>query len=303
MIQRPNSESYRICRRMFHKIQDILFDDSAAALTSPAAPVLSEKFRFSFNFRSFFQPNKIREHAEPTLVGLGCILGGMVAPMLLQPASDWVLKQSNREISNDFNDELEDLPQTEPTSPTKDSSLKPKDEPEGSVSSRPISRTATPTLITSNISGESELIMEGASVGTSGGNKSLLGGNTPVNPSLKRISNVLPTNSPSLEELHRGKAFSFGRFVEKAAFPTFGHKVSSSQSSSLDLERRDEDYTVGVERKQHLMNSHYFHSEMQFVLSLMQISVRLCGVPKPARQVQSSPPLNASEHLSECVYV
>jgi phosphatidylinositol 4-kinase len=124
---------------------------------------------------------------------------------------------------------------------------------------------------------------------------------------LKRLSGVFPTNSPTIEELHRGKAFSLSRFMEKAA-DSFRINSTTQKSHYYNQRRRRRDANAGhssitsddtssirelgdsgiadvePERRERLLASHYFHSEMQFVMALVDISKRLCSAARPARQ-------------------
>ncbi|KAF1801688.1 kinase-like domain-containing protein [Mucor lusitanicus] len=118
------------------------------------------------------------------------------------------------------------------------------------------------------------------------------------------------TSSPSLEDLHRGKAFSVGRYIKNAH-----HKLNrkmmmneerKSTSSSTSLSVFDPALTALGQSsvptntaplspalsqcsadmdmsRQSLLRSNYFRSEMQFVLALVDIATRLVMVPKEAR--------------------
>lgn len=194
MTTRPNSKSYRICKRVFHKTQEILFEEG---MDKPKKG----------------QQRKVYERVEPAMVALGAILGAVAAPTLLYPSANWAISQGVRE--RHYMEEID------PEEMQLD---------------------------------EEELALANSSVF--------------VNTALKRISSAIPTNSPTLEELHRGKAFSFGRFVEK---------TSSATANT------EHDYEASVVPRK-LASSHYFHSEIQFLLALVDISSRLVDVPKPARQ-------------------
>jgi phosphatidylinositol 4-kinase B len=87
--------------------------------------------------------------------------------------------------------------------------------------------------------------------------------------------------SPSLEELSEGSAFSFKTFVQKTARrASLSFSNPSLTKTPHDPNRRPSD--GGRELK--LINSHIFYSEMQFIMTLVDISDRLRSVPKPARQ-------------------
>lgn len=87
------------------------------------------------------------------------------------------------------------------------------------------------------------------------------------------------TKSPSLEELRQGRAFSFKQFVAKA-------KKELNLDSNAKVIKEDSA----------LVRTHYFHAEMQFVMTLVDISTRLCMVPKQARQKALQAELNLLNH-------
>ncbi|KAJ3251113.1 Phosphatidylinositol 4-kinase pik1alpha (PI4-kinase)(PtdIns-4-kinase) [Boothiomyces macroporosus] len=112
------------------------------------------------------------------------------------------------------------------------------------------------------------------------------------------ISDILarvPTGSPSLEEMSKGSAFSFKNFLKKTN--KRGKSLDKTPSSaSLVEETREKivpekssksleiDTTFENQEDVRLLNSHYFHSEMQFIMALVDISERLVAFPKHARQ-------------------
>ena len=132
--------------------------------------------------------------------------------------------------------------------------------------------------------------------------------------------------APSLEDLHRGKAFSFSRFVEKTlpspivSNGATNRKLSGSENTGWSFSSNLSDATfsptsaaydsnlglghrlsrmLGVQSKEKeamLIQSHYFHSEMQFVRALVETSARLVNVPRPARQSSLEAELTLLNH-------
>ncbi|KAI8998239.1 kinase-like domain-containing protein [Gaertneriomyces semiglobifer] len=106
-----------------------------------------------------------------------------------------------------------------------------------------------------------------------------------------RLVARIPTGSASPDELSRGGAFSFRRYVAKT---TVNHRFSlsrgslsaSSDSLPARLSSSSNDASIdGLhEHQAHLRSSHYFHAELQFMMTLVEISDRLRTVPKDARQ-------------------
>ena len=117
--------------------------------------------------------------------------------------------------------------------------------------------------------------------------------------------------TPSVDDLHTGKAFSFDRFMAKsqsmqmiethatapANFDDHHHAASTRKTLPgrlLDLSPlRIANLTLpfgakssdGIFRhRKSVSDRHYFFSEIQFVGALVDISRRLCRVPRPGRQ-------------------
>ena len=100
-------------------------------------------------------------------------------------------------------------------------------------------------------------------------------------------SGPFPTESPSLEELSKGSAFSYRAFIEKHQ-----QSLSVEATDTGDItdafefpNGRDSIVSPSKIASGHVAaTAHYFHSEMQFILTLIAISDRLRTVPKHARQ-------------------
>jgi hypothetical protein len=123
----------------------------------------------------------------------------------------------------------------------------------------------------------------------------------------------LPIQSPSLEDLNTGDAFSFDNYLRQtrknlvmktnsarsllslnslksfSAEPTTSKAVSSPLRDLLsDVKNQSSSRHSFIESSTSSMNDklsdqHYFHSEIQFTSSLIYISRRLCKVPKEGR--------------------
>ncbi|CAG8456006.1 7775_t:CDS:10 [Ambispora leptoticha] len=107
--------------------------------------------------------------------------------------------------------------------------------------------------------------------------------------------------SPSLTDLRQGNTFSSYKSgvsttkprPQSASFPTdnvstddehdidFSHFRASREVSNKILFDEVEEY--GTERQRRLLKGNYFHSEMQFLLTLQDISTRLIIFPREAR--------------------
>jgi hypothetical protein len=129
-------------------------------------------------------------------------------------------------------------------------------------------RMSTPTMSKSNSSSEMSNNLSSPSGGSGGLRKSQ------SISSIKVLASI-STNSPSLEDLRKGSAFSFNGYVAKAA-NAFNSSTSAVASASYTMQP---DSPV-----ENLRSSHYVHSELQFIMALIDIGNRLRSVPKPARQ-------------------
>ena len=109
--------------------------------------------------------------------------------------------------------------------------------------------------------------------------------------------------SPSLDDLHKGSAVSSKKYISKSSKPRPQSVDYPSSSVDHDDDDGDDDISIyrvsteisdstlldeleehGPERQKRLLKGNYFHSEMQFLLALQDISTRLIIVPREARQ-------------------
>lgn len=127
-----------------------------------------------------------------------------------------------------------------------------------------------------------------------------------------KIFSRVPTASPSLDELSKGAAFSFKNFLEK----TRRKRDEYNGTSEIRLDNSPVLSTASVSETNlshdispdhihdKLQRSHYFHSEMQFIMTLVDISERLVSVPKTARQSSLIAELSLLNHnLPACVCI
>ncbi|KAI9188734.1 Phosphatidylinositol 4-kinase pik1alpha (PI4-kinase)(PtdIns-4-kinase) [Blastocladiella emersonii ATCC 22665] len=139
----------------------------------------------------------------------------------------------------------------------------------------------------------------------------------------------MPSASPSLEDLHKGKAFSFSHFVSRVAASSSAgspsgsgtaskrSSVSSTHSASRPNSSPDSPLPPGsgaqtphrrasitsilnaeamVAQDPKLLEQYYFHSELQFMAALVAISERLVPVPREARQSTLTAELTLLNH-------
>lgn len=99
----------------------------------------------------------------------------------------------------------------------------------------------------------------------------------------------VPTESPSLDQLSSGDAFAFGSYLKK--INSDSELDRHSNATSVELLNQDT-----TENHSQLLRSHYFYSEIQFIMTLVDISDRLISVPKAARQASLIAELSLLNH-------
>jgi phosphatidylinositol 4-kinase len=88
-------------------------------------------------------------------------------------------------------------------------------------------------------------------------------------------------SSPSLEDLRGGQAFKLKR--DRFSNPRHSHDTAPSSPVSVKFSDQDSLDGRSSAASLELARRSYFHSEMQFLLALIDIATRLVIVPKPAR--------------------
>ena len=129
------------------------------------------------------------------------------------------------------------------------------------------------------------------------------------NSFVSKIMARVPSNSPTVEELNNGNAFSFNHFVQKTrkkakklatksvSNESFREKAQPAELNSRDSRSKSIDGTIPDEvENHHLINPHYFHSEIQFIMALVDISERLVSTPKASRQTSLVAELTLINH-------
>jgi phosphatidylinositol 4-kinase len=206
-------------------------------------------------------------HVGPILVGAGLLLAAIGAPMAFSSSKDMLVIQSRQPRFYDpFEEESSDVSDDEQDTDSIGSSEK----------NRRIERWKRNSL-------------------------------------MNRVAARIPTSSPSLEELSRGSAFSFHHYLKKTSVNGSVRIIESQPASasaladqptvdltdrtarSLDLSSKRSS-VVSVIEDVRLTNSHYFHAEIQFLMTLIDISERLVSFPKHTRQSSLIAELNLLNH-------
>lgn len=107
----------------------------------------------------------------------------------------------------------------------------------------------------------------------------------PPQKAVVQILQRVPKSSPTVEELSKGSAFSFKTFLKK---------IGGKSDDSIQLDDLNHSKSRSLDRgfkniesrpsSANLTSTHYFHAEIQFIMSLIGISEKLVNVPKFARQ-------------------
>ncbi|SAL99253.1 hypothetical protein [Absidia glauca] len=232
----PNSPSFALCRRLLNKCQTIVFSDGQTEDLELADAASSMNLGLS--------THKVHENALPALVGIGAMLTGIGQPLMTKAAGQIAIAQGRR------------------NSVTSSSSLGPS-----AITRRNTLNGASSTAITTASDQEDDLIIhptdeellsknrnDGIKRQSTSSVSSLPQQHTkhdsspfqsssqPELPlSKRRMSQFNPfTSSPSLEDLHHGKAFAMSRYL-KSAQNKLNRKIqlrSSSASASSSLHNK-----------------------------------------------------------------
>lgn len=372
LSSQPNSDSFKLCKRVTNKCQAIVFSDGSFT----EEPDQETAAAISLGIPT----HRVRENVIPAVVGIGALLAGIAQPLLTRQAGQIAIAQGRRNralsVSGPSSQALARRNTTTGASRLSNQQQRQVGNGEDAVSVATSATTAATLVsetITTTVTSQATTIPSpspprpSTPVQTSTSQPNLTIPKRDSRQSLRDFPFTAFAASPSLEDLHRGKAFSVSRLVRSAqdklsrtklnrrsgssssgvfdsALATMGrssvptteavplsptvpayssednithrghrrrhhhhHPVSSSAATSVysgsdsDSESAhsrsgtslgsgsdDDDFSalshVPLEHRRLLLKSNYFHSEMQFLLALVDISTRLVIVPKPARQ-------------------
>ncbi|KAF9131230.1 Phosphatidylinositol 4-kinase pik1alpha (PI4-kinase)(PtdIns-4-kinase) [Mortierella sp. 14UC] len=278
----PNSPSFKLCKRVFNKCQAIVFATEAPE-----------------EYEDIFGKNgvpKVKENALSAMVGMGVMLAAFGQPLMTKSPGQLALAQGRRPRAfSTAGDTLEDAvvgdsstqqqhqpPQHhhhhhhQPAQPAQTQQQAQAVEtnhvsPQESGRSTPagISMTRHEDGATSPRSPSGEPGSPHATI--SGVNMSIV----------QNIQRNHVVTSPSLEDLRGGQAFKHKR--DRFSSPRYSHDTAPSSPISLKFSDRGSMDGQSSAASLELARRSYFHSEMQFLLALVDIATRLVIVPKPAR--------------------
>ncbi|KAF9355993.1 Phosphatidylinositol 4-kinase pik1alpha (PI4-kinase)(PtdIns-4-kinase) [Mortierella sp. AD094] len=275
----PNTPSFKLCKRVFNKCQAIVFDTET-----------SEEYEDIYGKNGV---PKVKENAISAMVGMGVFLAAFGQPLMTKSPGQIAIAQGRRprafSVTADNAEDggtadgqprqqpqpqqLPQPPQPQPPQPEHQQSANPnrvspqesgRSTPAGGSLVRYDSDVAVSPRSATGEPGSPHATVPGINVATA-----------------HNIHRNHVVTSPSLEDLRGGQAFKLRR--DRLAGPRYSNDTAPSSPVSLkfsdheSLDGRSSVASVELARRS------YFHSEMQFLLALVDIATRLVIVPKPAR--------------------
>ncbi|KAI9305870.1 kinase-like domain-containing protein [Cunninghamella echinulata] len=233
----PNSPSFVLCRRLLNMCQTIVFSDGNIADIELADAASSMNLGIS--------THKVQERALPALVGMGAMLTAFAQPLMTKQAGQVAIAQGRRNTYSNLSSHSHPLtrrktlngasPTTNTNTTTTNYSInnnkvtQPDNENininDGDNNDINQRRTSTQSTSAINDNKQHDVQYQSASQP-----------DLPI--SKKRLSQFNPlTSSPSLEDLHHGKAFSMSRYL-KSAQNKLQRKIQTRGASSPSLREK-----------------------------------------------------------------
>ncbi|QRV85795.1 phosphatidylinositol 3- and 4-kinase [Ceratobasidium sp. AG-Ba] len=266
------SESFTICQRVILKCHEIIYGDPAPAPTMPYSGLHAKP-------RSRFGRKRIKPYVAPTLVGMGVMLAGAPAMPSLTPIMGQVaIEQGRREDDNHLSGVVRSTVEDEARgslSSRTESSVQDDDEDTGSDTPAP-----APARAPSKLSREVTVFPRDRS-----STEVVPAARTSPSLATTRVSRISddpfgqldPPTPPRIQS-----SLPSAQFFQST--PSIG-RPSLGRTQSLDHGARQEamlrQYDVYTQSQ--LLRGHYCRGEVQFLLTLENISNRLLVVPKLAR--------------------
>lgn len=268
----PNTPSFKLCKRVFNRCQAIVFATEAPE-----------------EYEEIYGKNgvpKVKENAFSAIIGMGVIMASFGQPLMTKSPGQLAIAQGRRPRAFSVTADIEDSAtadnkQPQPTQP------QPSQQPpqpdfkqlsQNQASSHDSGRS-TPAE-GSMIRHDSETASSPKSAtGESGSPHATVSGMHMT--SVQTIQRHHVVSSPSLEDLRGGQAFKLKR--DRFSSPRYSHDTAPSSPVSVRFSDQDSLDGRSSAASLELARRSYFHSEMQFLLALIDIATRLVIVPKPAR--------------------
>ncbi|KAF9652874.1 kinase-like protein [Thelephora ganbajun] len=264
----PTSQSFQVCQRVLTQCHEIIFGDLPTPTSSPYVTL-------QIPFQSRFARKKVRPLVQPALVGLGMVLAGAPGLPQLTPIMGQVAIEQGRVV---------------------------EEGPEVSGLERELGQEST---VVSNITNDdddddddvqppSDSPQEDEPVLNAGVAK--LSRRTTIGPS--QTTPTLPVHlvvKPRLSYDPFGQedpqSISSPSHSSPSLLPIRKRRSNAPSQAETFLQRYDQQSLM------YLLRSHFCRSEVQFLLTLENISNRLLIIPKPARVSALRAELTALNHM------
>ncbi|KAG2037292.1 kinase-like domain-containing protein [Suillus americanus] len=280
-----SSPSFQVCQRTLQRCHEIIFGDLPTPVSSPYSGL-------DLPFQARFSLRKVKTRVEPALIGLGLVLAGTPAmPELTEIMGEVALQQGRadedgsdlKSVQTDDNDVASGSGKTT-RSDSGDDDYNGSDEDDRTTSSH--ERSSNDICIPHGpaVSKKRTILKR---------RRTIVAAQT--SPALVHLQNTHRStlSEDPLDQLDPSQqARVASPYQSSPSIPTTQHPFRQSTLSFGDnlLQRYD------LNSQAHLLRSHYYHSEVQFLITLEHISNRLLVVPKPARVSALRAELTALNH-------
>ncbi|KAF8937767.1 Phosphatidylinositol 4-kinase pik1alpha (PI4-kinase)(PtdIns-4-kinase) [Dissophora ornata] len=266
----PNTPSFKLCKRVFNKCQAIVFATEAQG-----------------EYEDIFGKNgvpKVKENALSAMVGMGVMLAAFGQPLMTKSPGQLALAQGRRPRAFSITDNLEDGGAVEGLPHQHQDQHQLQNQPQSleHQQSGHVNHASSYESGRSTPAGKHDTETVASPRSASGEPGSPHATLPSINmTAVQNIQRNHVVTSPSLEDLRGGQAFKLRR--DRLAGPRYSHDTAPSSPVSLKFSDRDSMDGRSSAASLELARRSYFHSEMQFLLALVDIATRLVIVPKPAR--------------------
>ncbi|KAF9412159.1 Phosphatidylinositol 4-kinase pik1alpha (PI4-kinase)(PtdIns-4-kinase), partial [Podila epigama] len=269
----PNSPSFKLCKRVFNKCQAIVFATEAPG-----------------EYEDIFGKNgvpKVKENALSAMVGMGVMLAAFGQPLMTKSPGQIALAQGRRPRAysqsagvegQDENGAGEAGHAQGQQHSQQQSSHQQQQSVGANLTSAQDSGGSTPAGTTGKLESEGGTASPKSTAEPGSPHSTIAGMSVATQHAIQRNHVV---TSPSLEDLRGGQAFKLKR--DRFPSPRYSHDTAPSSPISLAYSDRSSIDGPSSTASMELARRSYFHSEMQFLLALVDIATRLVIVPKPAR--------------------
>ncbi|KAG1753475.1 kinase-like protein [Suillus lakei] len=284
----PSSPSFQVCQRTLQRCHEIIFGDLPTPVSSPYSGL-------DLPFQARLLRRKVKTHVEPTLVGLGLMLAGTPAmPKLTEIMGEVALQQGRadengsdlKSVQTDDNDVASGSGKTtrNDSGDDDDNASDGKNEDDRTASSHERSSNDICAPRGPTVSEKRTILKR---------RRTIVAAQT--SPALVHLQNMHRStlSEDPLDQLDLSQpARVASPYQSSPSIPTAQHPFRQSTLNFSDslLQRYD------LDSQAHLLRSHYYHSEVQFLITLEHISNRLLVVPKPARVSALRAELTALNH-------